>query len=426
MAQITKQKFFFGYVVVLGAWLAMFVSAGAQFSFGIFQPYLLKEFGWSRGMLSLGFTLNLVTMPVFGLLGGYLVDRIGPRWTVIIGGIIGGIGMVLLSTITQTWHFILLYGIIFPMGIGLSYMIATVPTVRRWFMRKAALMVAIAMTGSGLGIVVLTPIAQYIISSSNWQMGYISFGVILALGATIGGLLLKKDPESMGTYPDGKPPTQEELKKRPDFRVRNEKWSVKEAFKTSALRLIIIVQAGHLMAVFGFLGHLITWANLDLGISIDNAVSVFSFGFVLSAVIGRLFSGAISDWYMKRFNWSRKLILYFNVIGVAIGCFMATYVTGLSTLIVVGIIIGFTYGTGLSTYPVYLGDLFGVTNLPVLFGAIGLFASTAGAIGPVLYGFSYDIIGSYNPAFVINGLYCLLSTIALWFIQTPKKRSVPI
>ena len=113
MAQIMERKFFFGYIVVLGAWLAMFVSAGAQFSFSIFQPYLLKEFGWSRGMLSLGFTLNLLTMPIFGLLGGYLVDRIGPRWTVVIGAVFGGIGMVLLSTITQVWHFILLYGMIF-------------------------------------------------------------------------------------------------------------------------------------------------------------------------------------------------------------------------------------------------------------------------------------------------------------------------
>ncbi|MCD6569853.1 MAG: MFS transporter [Deltaproteobacteria bacterium] len=419
-----ERKFFFGYIVVLGAWLAMFVSAGAQFSFSIFQPYLLKEFGWSRGMLSLGFTLNLLTMPIFGLLGGYLVDRIGPRWTVVIGAVISGMGMVLLSTITQVWHFILLYGMIFPMGLGLSYIIATVSTVRRWFMRKASLMVAIAMTGSGLGIVVLTPIAQYIISSSNWQTGYISFGVILAVGGTIGGLLLKKDPESSGTYPDGKPPTEEELRKRPDFMVRDEEWPVSKASRTSTFWLIIIVQAGYLMAVFGFLGHLITWAYLDLNIPMNNAVSIFSFGFVLSAVMGRLFSGAISDWYMKQFSWTRKPILYFNLIGVALGCFMATLVSSPLALTIVVIIIGFTYGTGLSMYPVYLGDLFGVINLPVLFGVMGIFINIAAAIGPVLFGFSHDTTGSYNPAFIINGLICLMSALALLFIKAPKAKGV--
>ena len=310
------------------------------------------------------------------------------------------------------------------MGLGLSYIIATVSTVRRWFMRKASLMVAIAMTGSGLGIVVLTPIAQYIISSSNWQTGYISFGVILAVGGTIGGLLLKKDPESSGTYPDGKPPTEEELRKRPDFMVRDEEWPVSKASRTSTFWLIIIVQAGYLMAVFGFLGHLITWAYLDLNIPMNNAVSIFSFGFVLSAVMGRLFSGAISDWYMKQFSWTRKPILYFNLIGVALGCFMATLVSSPLALTIVVIIIGFTYGTGLSMYPVYLGDLFGVINLPVLFGVMGIFINIAAAIGPVLFGFSHDTTGSYNPAFIINGLICLMSALALLFIKAPKAKGV--
>lgn len=116
-----RQTLFPGYMVVLGAWLTMFVTAGTQFSFSIFQPYLLKAFGWSRGMLSAGFTLNIFIFPIFGVLAGYLVDRIGPRLTVIIGVAVSGIAMVLLSTISQVWHFIILYGMIFPMGIGLSY-----------------------------------------------------------------------------------------------------------------------------------------------------------------------------------------------------------------------------------------------------------------------------------------------------------------
>jgi len=72
--------------------------------------------------------------------------------------------------------------VIFPVGIGLSYQIATVSTVRRWFMRKVALMVSIAMTGSGLGIMILTPVAQSIMAASNWQTGYILFGIVLAVG----------------------------------------------------------------------------------------------------------------------------------------------------------------------------------------------------------------------------------------------------
>lgn len=147
-------------MIVIGAWLAMFVSAGAQYSFAIFQPVLLEEFGWTRGMISLGPTLNVITMLIFGLVGGYLVYHIGPKWAVIIGAVIGGIGVALLSTITQVWHFILIYGVLVPIGIALSYWIATIATVRRWFMRRAALMVSVVMMESGLGIVFLVPAAH--------------------------------------------------------------------------------------------------------------------------------------------------------------------------------------------------------------------------------------------------------------------------
>jgi len=123
MVEKGRRQFFYGYVVVIGAWLAMFVGGGTQFSFSIFLPALIEDFGWTRGMLSLGLTLNLLFMPVFGLLSGYLVDRIGPRRTVIIGAIIGGIGVALLSTVIQIWQFILIYGVLVPMGVGLSYII---------------------------------------------------------------------------------------------------------------------------------------------------------------------------------------------------------------------------------------------------------------------------------------------------------------
>ena len=422
--QVKDQKIFYGYVIVLGAWLAMFVSAGAQFSFGVFQPYLLQEFGWSRGMLSLGFTLNLIVLPLFSLFGGYLVDRIGPKWTVISGAVIGAVGMVCLSQVTKIWHFIVLYGVIFPIGIGLSYQIATVSTVRRWFMRKGALMVSIAMTGSGLGIVILTPVAQSIMAASNWQTGYILFGIVLAIGGGIGGLLLKKDPESAGTYPDGIAPTDEELNQRPDFMARGETWLSKDALRTRTFWLLVVIQSVFLIGVFGFLGHLITWANLDLNIAIGTAVSIFSFGLLLSSVVGRLFSGAISDWYMKRFGWTRKPILYVNLVGMAFGCFLATRVTGQASLIAVAITIGFTYGLGQSIYPVYLGDLFGVMNLPFLFGFMGVFTCLTGSTGPIIYGFSYDITGKYTTAFVINGLLCLISVYLLYLVKIPQKKGI--
>lgn len=422
MAEETRRHFFYGYVVVIGAWLAMFVSAGTQFSFGIFLPALLEDFGWTRGMLSLGFTLNLLFMPVFGLLSGYLVDRIGPRRTVIIGAIIGGIAVSLLSTVTQIWQFILIYGVLVPTGIGLSYTIPTVSTVRRWFMKKAGRMVAIAWTGSGLGIVFLVIAAHAMIDSWGWRTSYLAFGVILLVGAVIGGLLLKKDPESVGTYPDGVKPSEEELKARADFAVRGEKWSVREVIRAPSWWLLIGAQLGYQVAMLGFLAHLITWGAIDLGIPLGTMVLIYSYVFVLSAVVGRLFGGFISDWYMARFSISRKPVLYLTTLGVGLAALLCFQVDSTLEIILVSILLGFCYGSGLSVFPTYLGDLFGVGNVSMLYGVIGLFVGGFGAMGPALYGLSYDATGSYNIAFLVTGVLCLISALCLFLLKLPKRR----
>ncbi|MDY6918131.1 MAG: MFS transporter [Chloroflexota bacterium] len=421
MTEERRPRLFYGYVIVFGAWLAMFVSAGAQYSFAIFQPVLLDEFGWTRGMISLGLTLSLLFMPLFSVVGAHLVDRIGPRWTVIIGAAIGALGIGLLSTITEVWHFILFYGVLAPIGLALSYMIATVSTVRRWFMRRAALMVAIAMSGSGLGIVFLVPAAQVMIQAWGFRVSYIAFGLILLVGGVAGGLLLRKDPESTGTYPDGVKPTEEELRTRDDFMAREERWSLREVFRTRSCWLFICAQLGTTVAVIGLLGHLLIWGE-DLGVARDTMTIIYGFVFVLAAVVGRLLGGFISDWYMSRFKVSRKPILYFNILGVGLGVFLCPLVGNVTGVVLVSALLGLAYGSGLAVFPTYQGDLFGVVNLPMLFGVFGLFIAGFGSVGPILFGFCFDLTGSYDAAFIITGVLCLVSATCLFLLKPPRRK----
>jgi MFS family permease len=414
-----RRRLFYGWVIVAAAWLVMFVSAAAISSFSVFAPELEEEFGWTRGMLSLGFTINALTMSVFGLAAGMLVDRIGLRRTVIMGAVIGGLGIALLSQINQLWHYHLLYGVLASSGIALCFIVPTVATVRRWFMRRAALAVSIAMTGSGLGMVILLPLIHRIIVAIGWRDSYIALGIIMVVGAVIGASLLKKDPESAGTYPDGIKPEAGDLEARADFLARTEKWSVREAFRTSSWWFLVFSQFFNI-AVVGIIGHIVFWGG-DLEIPRGDAVSILSF-FVLAAVAGRLFGGFFSDWLMSKFGISRKPVLYFCTIGVALGCFLAMGVNSETELLLVSLLIGFCYGSGLSVFPTYLGDLFGVVSLPMLFGVMFLLAGGLfSAIGPVLYGFIHDTQGSYDLAFMVTAILCLISAVSLFLIRAPVK-----
>jgi len=416
-------KLFYGWVIVFAAWLIMFFCAGVQIgSFPVFFSELLDYFGWNRGSLSLGFTLNMLFMAGFGPIAGLIMNRIGPKRIVIMGGAIGGISIALISLTAQPWHFYITYGFLLPFGIAMAFYIPIVTTVRRWFSRRAGLAVSLALAGSGVGLAVGPPVAQAFINSFGWQSAYRLFALILALGVIACALMLKRDPESIGTYPDGIR-TDVAGEKRGDLASRTEVWSPREALRTSTLWLYMMAQAGYMFIVIAMLGHLKVWVDKDLELGEGYAVVMVSLLAVM-AVLGRLCGGIVSDVLMDRFG--RKPVLYFCILGVTVCALFGLAVDSRTTVALFAALLGLSYGSGVGIFPTYLGDLYGVVSMPVILGFVGMESASVGALGPWLFGIIYDRMGSYDLAFIIGGSFCILSLICLFFIKPPAKRKVAV
>ena len=91
-----EPRLFYGYIVVVSAFLIMVVSWSLYSSFGVFFKPLLTEFGWTRAMTSGAFSLSMIIYGLLGIVVGGLTDRFGPRVVLTFCGFLLGLGYLLM------------------------------------------------------------------------------------------------------------------------------------------------------------------------------------------------------------------------------------------------------------------------------------------------------------------------------------------
>ncbi|CAO3599801.1 unnamed protein product [Absidia cylindrospora] len=117
-----------------------------------------------------------------GLFISPVIVRLGYRRTMMIGTVLAPLGLILASFATQLWHIYLSQGILF--GIGATFVFSpSIGLPSQWFDKRRAFATGIAVSGSGIGGVCLSPMTQKLIE----QLGYRN--ALRVLGAMIFGLL---------------------------------------------------------------------------------------------------------------------------------------------------------------------------------------------------------------------------------------------
>src|SRR5438128_6495971 len=82
----------------------------ALYGLPLYYDFMVREFGWSRTMVTSGNALSkLVVGPVFGFGAGWIVDRFGPRRLMMAGILMAGIALVGLGASSAAWTFYFFY-----------------------------------------------------------------------------------------------------------------------------------------------------------------------------------------------------------------------------------------------------------------------------------------------------------------------------
>jgi MFS family permease len=391
-----KPKFFYGYIIVLASYFIVFISWGAQYSFGVFFKPVLNEFGWSRAAISGAYSLSMVLTGFFYIFAGRLVDKFGPRIVQTAGALFIALGYLLMSTVSSEWQYYLYYGVIISIGLGCT-VVPLLSNVARWFTKGRGLATGIVMSGIGIGVVVMPQVANKLISSYSWRTSFFILGIIALVLIAGFAQFLKRAPEQAKV---STPNTLSRKGGNPNIQLQG--LSTVQALRTRQFWI-----TGVLSFVLGYIiqtlmAHIVPHAT-DIGNTATVAASILS-AIGLISVFGKISMGSVSDRIGNR-----------NTVIIVCILLTAAFVSlrfddRLWVLYLAAVIFSLGYSGSSATHSPLMAEFFGLRSHGTLYGINQFIGNIGGALGPFLAGYIFDTTGSYQSAFLIC---VLLSTIGL-------------
>ena len=373
-------RLFYGWFVVAAAFAITFVGFGSAYTFSAFVGPLQKDFAASRGSVSLVFSLAGFLYFGLGIVSGPLADRWGARRLAVVGMALTGMGLALASAARNLTEVYLAYGLGVGLGVGCSY-VPALGAVQRWFARRRGFASGLAVSGIGVGTLVMPPLASLLIAALGWREAYLGIGAGAAvLGAGM-ALLIESDPHDRGLGPDGDPPPSGAQSSQPAGA------SVPEAIRS---RRFVGLYAACLICSFGLFVpfvHLVPYA-LDHAVQPSLAVLLLA-GIGVGSTVGRFFLGGLAD----RMGRRHALVMMFA--GMAIAFVVWAFSTELWQLAAFAPIYGVFYGGFVALLPALVTDYFGARHVGGIIGILYTSVAFGTLIGPSAAGFVFDLSHSY-------------------------------
>jgi MFS transporter, OFA family, oxalate/formate antiporter len=156
--------------------ICMACVANLQYGWTLFVNPIDAKYHWGRAAIQVSFSLFVLLETWLIPVEGYMVDRFGPRWVVLVGGVLAGIAWVLNSVASSlpVLYFAAALG-----GIGTGCVYGTcVGNALKWFPGRRGLAAGITASGFGAGAAITIGPIRAMIESSGYEQAFLVFGLI--------------------------------------------------------------------------------------------------------------------------------------------------------------------------------------------------------------------------------------------------------
>lgn len=422
-----KRPIHYGWLVVAVSFVTISLVSPIGTTFQLFYQALKDQYHWSHASISGIYGLHQFLNGAISPLVGWLLDRYGPRRTMPIGALILGIGLALSSQISAIWQLYLTFGVVAAFGVAMLQSVPNTAVVSNWFSRNRGTAIGLALSGSGLGQLWLTPVTQWLILHLGWRTTFVlTASLIIVVPTALILAFLYHKPSDKGLKPVGE--TEEELlKAKRKVIIVDEAWAQTIWTPTRAMRTYRFWALALMTLVFSF-GYFLIAAQLFV---LTQEFETFQAQSVLVALIigaqglnkgaAKFFGGIVSD------HLGREKTITISVGLILVGVFVLNVVQGSPSvwlLFVAIFIYGMGYGFCLTTMMAAYADVFQGPRLGAILGYLTLGGLLGGALGTGVGGYLRDVTGNYQTNFFLATLAFCATVGLVWSAKPGRVRVV--
>jgi MFS family permease len=424
------KRIFYGWYIVTAGLLSYAFGYGARYSFSVIFPALLEDFKWPRDITAAMLSVHFLVYGCIAPIAGHLINRVGPRKTMVSGVTLLALGLALSAWGSKAWHFYLTYGVMSGAGLCLIGAVPFTIIISQWFERKRGLALAVMFFGTG-GAYAFYPATAWLIHLFGWRYTFLAEALI------VGGIMIpvitrivRYHPQDMGLVRDGlvegteTSPAQGRKNRMRAMKIVDPvwvavDWRLSKAMRTKRFWLLALTS----FSLWGIMQHIMSAHHvafaIDVGYPAIYASSVL-------ALFGVMFAfGSLAAQVSDRIG--RELTL---TIGTLIG------ITG---IVVLSLIRDTSHPWMLYTYALSLGSGIGICTPTIAASITDIFQgrkagstigfmwfafAVGGAIGPWLGGWLFELQGNYRLAFMVAIAMFAVACAAIWLAAPRKVRCV--
>jgi MFS family permease len=397
------------WIILAGAFITFAVGAGFMHAYTVFLVQFVHDFGWSRAEVSVAYSVAQVVGGVSSPLVGALVDRLGPRRLVLLGGGLLIAGLLASASVHALWQLVVIYGIVMTLGANCLGMVVFVPVLSRLFVRQRGMAISILQSANGLGRAFSAPASQMLITGIGWRPAYLVQAAFMAVVVLPLSMLFRR----ADAVPVSAAPTL--------LAVAARSWTLPEAVRSRQFWLLFVVYLCTGIGSFLVSLHQLAFAH-DIGFDPLYAATVLGMGSLLS-VPGIIITGVLSDYVGREIS---AMVTY----GVSIaGAGCALFITGPDQHLLLWLhacLFGITWGARGPAITAKTADLFPGRQLGAILGVITIGSGLGSGLGAWGAGFIFDMSGSYRLAFILSMVAYALGCVAFWGLRDRPGHRSPV